>query len=559
MLIRCFEKIYDNLKESRLKEENLKQLTKELDTVQNFFDCDRQSAALLSVILMMSMEDQTISLHTIIKYLGLRSSTAMQAKKYLGPLLKRNIIRLQGNEKNFHRILLELPAWLFDAITTNDKQKLKPERVDNAVRFLQHYGYMLTERKNNSITTIDLYTWLEDFTAAHRHISFVNWLHDQQLTEEEAACFLYCCLKLLDGDEDIDVDDMLKAIITDLSDRFKFRKSLRNGTTKLVRNELIELCDVWVSSLSFINLSEKAVTNLLEADAGLLKKEFVPKYSALLRPEKITTKQLQYSDNLLQQVTILEKLFDKEQMTTVQQRLKDNGMVPGVTILLYGSTGTGKTETVLQLARKTNRHILQVEISKVRSMWVGETEKNIKKVFNEYRDAMKYFELCPILLFNEADAILGKRRELAQRTDQMENTLQNILLQELETFEGIFMATTNLTANLDPAFERRLLYKILFENPTESARLQIWKEKFPTLNDNTLTSVSSSHELTGGQIENIRKKVFIDSLLQTDAEVDEEKLLQLAGEESLVNKERVRRVVGFSLMSYYKTNLKNAS
>lgn len=155
-----------------------------------------------------------------------------------------------------------------------------------------------------------------------------------------------------------------------------------------------------------------------------------------------------------------------------------------VACLFYGAPGAGKTETVYQLARRTGRNIMRVNISEIKSSWVGESEKNIKNVFNKYRFLVERSEAAPILLFNEADAILGKRMEGAERAvDRMENSIQNIILQEIENMEGILIATTNIAGNLDKAFERRFLYKIEFERPDIQAKCAIWKSMLPELNE----------------------------------------------------------------------------
>ena len=136
-------------------------------------------------------------------------------------------------------------------------------------------------------------------------------------------------------------------------------------------------------------------------------------------------------------------------------------MRKGFACLFYGAPGTGKTETVLQLARKTGRALMQVNISTIKDKYVGESEKNIKNLFDRYRQLVESEPIAPILFFNEADAIFNKRSENTERADdKMENARQNIFLQGMETLEGILIATTNLTSNLDSAFERRFIYKV---------------------------------------------------------------------------------------------------
>ncbi len=141
----------------------------------------------------------------------------------------------------------------------------------------------------------------------------------------------------------------------------------------------------------------------------------------------------------------LAQLLKPEQFNQVTQRLSENGMRNGVACLFYGSPGTDKTETVNQLARATGRDVMMVDVTQIKSCWVGESEQNIKALFDRYRKHVKDMEVAPILLFNEADSVLGIRQEGAQRSvDKMENSIQNIILQEMETLEGIMIATTNL-------------------------------------------------------------------------------------------------------------------
>src|SRR5690606_22400642 len=107
--------------------------------------------------------------------------------------------------------------------------------------------------------------------------------------------------------------------------------------------------------------------------------------------------------------------------------------------------------------------------------------------------------LKPILLFNEADAIIGKRKEIgSSNVDQTENTIQNILLEELEGFDGIFLATTNLVKNLDAAFDRRFLFKIEFHKPETSIKAKIWNSKMPVLTEDECKMLASRFDFSGG-------------------------------------------------------------
>ena len=228
-------------------------------------------------------------------------------------------------------------------------------------------------------------------------------------------------------------------------------------------------------------------------------------------------------------------------------RLSENGMRKGFACLFYGSPGTGKTETVNQLARMTGRDVLMVDVSQIKSCWVGESEKNIKAMFDRYRKYVKECKVAPILLFNEADAVLGIRQEGAQKAvDKMENSIQNIILQEMENLEGIMIATTNLTNNLDKAFERRFIYKIEFERPTLEAKQQIWKTMIPSLSDAVAHSLAKDFDLSGGQIENIARKRTVEFIL-SGKEPSDEKMREYCQNESMDSRQERRQKIGFQV------------
>jgi SpoVK/Ycf46/Vps4 family AAA+-type ATPase len=153
-------------------------------------------------------------------------------------------------------------------------------------------------------------------------------------------------------------------------------------------------------------------------------------------------------------------------------------------------------------------------MSKLKSKWVGDSEKNVKAVFNTYRSLCKTKDIKPILFFNEADAIFGKRMENVESSAaQMLNSLQNIILQEMETLDGVMICTTNLHGNLDPAFERRFLYKIELEKPGEEVRSKIWRTMMKGLSDEEYAILARQYSFSGGQIENVVRKSTVDYIL----------------------------------------------
>jgi len=221
-------------------------------------------------------------------------------------------------------------------------------------------------------------------------------------------------------------------------------------------------------------------------------------------------------------------------------------MRKGFACLFYGAPGTGKTETVLQIARQTGRDLMQVDIAGLRDKWVGESEKNIKEVFARYRKLCKNSEVMPILFFNEADAIINKRTENVEHSvDKMDNAMQNIILQEIEDLDGILIATTNLTSNLDKAFERRFLYKVEFHKPDTDVKTKIWCSMLKDISIEDAHQLASHFDFSGGQIENIARKRTVDYILSGKfASLTE--IEDYCRAELLADKKQ-RKPIGFSL------------
>ena len=294
----------------------------------------------------------------------------------------------------------------------------------------------------------------------------------------------------------------------------KIRKELEEGTSDLLRLGYVRLVKDDEGKMA-IALTAKGKKKFLGEIKNLESEcEGESDDKTLKRPKDIATKEMHYNDGVRRQVDELLAMLKPSEFNEIFKRMRKNKMRRGFACLFYGPAGTGKTETVLQLAKRTGRSIMQVNIADIRDKYVGETEKNLKAVFDKYREAVQSEKRCPILLFNEADGLIGKRLDSPRNSvDMMENAMQNILLEELETFEGILIATTNLEGNLDSAFERRFIYKILFEKPSADVRKLIWRSHIPSLCEADALRLANEHDFSGGQIENIARKRMVDEVL----------------------------------------------
>jgi len=246
-----------------------------------------------------------------------------------------------------------------------------------------------------------------------------------------------------------------------------------------------------------------------------------------------------YPDKTQRAINELCSLLQSDNFLDVQKRLSENSMRTGFACLFSGGPGTGKTETAIQIARITGRDIMQVDIAATKSKWFGESEKQIKSIFDKYRSCVKKCAITPILLFNEADAVFGKRRilnETRNGPDQTENAIQNVILREIENLNGILIATTNLSTNMDAAFERRFLYKFEFDRPEATTRKSIWTSLINGLSDEDAWALASRFDFSGGQIENIARKSTVHRVLSGRTPILEDMVKFCSGECSVKDK-----------------------
>ena len=191
---------------------------------------------------------------------------------------------------------------------------------------------------------------------------------------------------------------------------------------------------------------------------------------------------------------------------------------PGYRVLFHGPPGTGKTLTAMLLGKATGRPVFRVDLSRVVSKYIGETEKNLARLFDraEHRDW--------ILFFDEADALFGKRTDVRDAHDKYANQEVAYLLQRIETFSGLVILATNQRGNIDEAFLRRFQTSVHFPMPRAEDRFGIWTRTFPPqvaiADDVDWQEIAGRFELTGAGIVNVAHFCAIESLANSTRAVD---------------------------------------
>ena len=224
-----------------------------------------------------------------------------------------------------------------------------------------------------------------------------------------------------------------------------------------------------------------------------------------------------YAQKNEKDINELYKIFSPEIFNKYMYNLEQKNTRQGIICVLTGSAGTGKTETALQLARSCKRNIVKYDVTQISSGYIGVAVNKVKEIFDSYYKVVKHSKEYPILFLNEADSFFSRRIDLSYAGNYVsnidENRTQTVLLESLENFKGILIATTNIVTNFDPAFERRFLYKIVFDKPDKNSRAMILKNILPELKEDELHFIANNYDLTGAQIENISRKLEIRKVI----------------------------------------------
>jgi SpoVK/Ycf46/Vps4 family AAA+-type ATPase len=422
-------------------------------------------------------------------------------------LEKKRLIRCKKTNEG---IMYRIPPEVIDSITRNNEYNPMETAGLSIEKFFTVLKQLFRERENEELSFESLSFELLDLIKMNTHLQFCKKIMSYDFSEKDLILLLcFCHLSGNNNDDNIGTHDFT-FLYDDKSELKMVSRWLSNGSHTLIESKLIENNndDGFRDSGSW-RVSDKGKQELLEeldVRAKNYKKD-------LILFENIKTKKMFYNQRETTAVNTLFSLLQEENYRKIVERLDGKGKRKGFACLFSGGPGTGKTETVYQIARETKRNIMAVDISETRNMWFGESERKTKEVFDKYRKAAENSDIAPILLFNEADAIINKRKTGEYNTDQTENRIQNIILQEMENLSGILIATTNLTENMDSAFERRFLYKITFERPGIEGRKGIWSALLPDLPEDKAMELSGRFDLSGGQIENIARKIEVDSII----------------------------------------------
>ena len=252
-----------------------------------------------------------------------------------------------------------------------------------------------------------------------------------------------------------------------------------------------------------------------------------PKLSSDFPAELITT-ELSWDDLVLQEKTLDEikeiETWLKYNDTLLNHWQMKGKIKPGFRVLFHGPAGTGKTMTACLLGKFTNRDVFRIDLSMVVSKYIGETEKNLSKLFD--KAANKDW----ILFFDEADSIFGKRTNVRDAHDKYANQEVSYLLQRIESHGGLVILASNLKSNIDASFTRRFNTIVEFENPSITERHKLWQNYIPPSvkldKQILLDDVARKYEITGANIVNVIHYAGLKTLERHSTTILQEDLMK---------------------------------
>lgn len=521
-ILSVIETIALDAKESGFSAEFLDRNFKVTKPIADMLDCSQIQALLFSIIFNLNFTKSSVDIECMSDYIGCSPISIARHINDLEGLCKKKILRCENNPNNARRRrenALDRASYyvykeVLDAILNNEKYVPEPDEAADTYELIGKIRAIMYDREKGQLTWEEMEKEIQFILQVNKKLYFVREMNNLKLSLNDQMVFIRICDEFLDGSELTDFIAIITSIFPDFRKQLEIRREFIDGSNDLIRKDLVSLEDGMFRSDRSLSLKDRALDMLLGTDKNAFVKKKETKKSDVILATEVLPKNLFFNQDEENQLDFLTKTLMPGNYERLVQRLNRVGMKSGFCALFHGMPGTGKTESVLQIARKTGRDIKMVVISESKSMWFGESEKRIKNIFDQYRREVEKSKITPILLFNEADGILSTRRKVGDSAiDQTENAIQNILLQEMENLEGILIATTNLSQNLDKAFERRFLYKIYFNKPDQMRRFLIWKQHISGLPLKMMKEVAHKYEFTGGQIDNISRKLIIHEVL----------------------------------------------
>ena len=424
--------------------------------------------------------------------------------------------------------------------TSNSSIFPSSANVKEENRLMQMYARAVNFKNRN----IDCQSWIQqcDEWVKKADTPMLKTLKRKKLDRLNNGIALFVGVIYMMDEQSIELNWMIQIFSKNNLESMRMRQEMRTPEFQPVKQGVLSI-DVSPRGSVFLFPSNQWLDGSLQQKKS---KQALIKLPGTLKPLKyqdIHPCTLFYNPDVDEQIEMIKNLLEPKAFTSYKQSMKKKGQMQGVTILLSGGPGTGKTELAKQIALKTKRNLLFFDVAEQRNMFYGESEKKIAEVFNYYEKLFENSTPEDILFFNEADSVIQNRSIGGTNTHQTEVAIQTLLLNALENFKGILIATTNRPESFDKAFKRRFLFHIEINQPQEMVRMKLLQDRFPALCEETAKELATMYTFTGAELEVFTRHWQIKEIVKNKSELTaslEEFLQKLSG-----GIKRVKKPIGF--------------
>ena len=562
-LCNSIELVYNSASELKsIKEEDYEAISEHLDEIANFFKIkEKLGVLLLSYFINRRLVKGKpyITLNELMNAFECKLVDSILINEQLENFRKAKI--LLSTKKAYGKkdeIEYSLSQTTLNSVLKGDADILLDKKEVSFTAFLNLFHNVIYD---NDLDDDDVSTELSSLMDEFEQLEEIKYLKGERLCPEELTILLFTVARQsIFGDTKVAMERIFRVAINDNFSRYYYQNDIIEKRSPLITNDLLEFSpDEFMNSLQItekifkaLNLAEKKSNKQFTTGSDLVK---------LIMPDKIKFQEgMIYEDSL--NINFLDQLISEEGYIKAMKRLEEEkAEIKQIVGILYGLSGTGKSQTIRNLAAKYNRPILQVNLSQVKDAFVGNTEKNVEECFKIYKKAVKHFEYykdidgvkvgpygSPLLYIDEFDSLMPHRKSNGSDSP-VQNMLSNmvgIFLTEIQNVNGIVLLASNLPGAIDTSFHRRINFKFEFGSFSKKNQVKTLELYFKDFTHEILEEVASIGDLTPGNIVNIRKAYILESIFKEfNSEEDKKTILSdLVGRELILQKSN-RKPIGF--------------
>ena len=436
--VECLKLIFIKSRRSGLDcDSNMEELDNAYKYLSALFNLTNIQCKLFAIIFNFYNDEdlEQITTQRLMSFLNIDMELFFDIKTDLELLIQRGFIKQKKEDRtdNLFNSSFVVNQKLLDMLFRNEEIQFGI-LFGNGYSFVQFSGHMYRVNNRKLLSHLsreDVLNEIVEQENKNENLTQIQTMKSLDLDVKNRLVMYYLIHKYKDANENAVSAYTVGFDILGPTKVISFIHKLKNRNTQMQVQGLVELVGD-----NELQLTDKAKELLLNAAANTIDEESQSEVSTthyLIKHESISERRLYFNSDLQRDLNILQTLLQKDNFIEYQNEMKNRGNSGGISILLYGLSGTGKSSIINQLSKQTKRNIFQVDLSQVRSKWYSESEKNISQIFKSYEALSKKSEVTPILVFNECDALLGKRNtDIGDRHDFTEATITNVLLEMFE-------------------------------------------------------------------------------------------------------------------------------